>query len=118
MSTQEVAKRFYELSQTGEWNKILDELYSPEAMSLEPALAQGLKSVNGLDNIREKGKQWASAIEETHGGYTNEPQVAGNYFTCTMGVDMTMKGKGRMKMDEVALYEVQNGKIIKEQFFF
>ena len=118
MSTQEVAKRFYQLSQEGNWDKILDELYSPEAVSVEPAKAMGLKSVNGLDKIREKAKQWADMIEETHGGYTNEPQVAGNYFTCTMGIDMTMKGQGRSKMDEVALYEVQNGKIVKEQFFF
>jgi hypothetical protein len=35
-----------------------------------------------------------------------------------MGMDVTMKGMGRMKMDEVAVYEVKNGKIVKEQFFF
>jgi hypothetical protein len=56
-------------------------------------------------------------IEEVHGGYTNEPQVGGNYFACAMGIDVTMKGQPRSKMDEVALYEVRNGKIVKEQFF-
>jgi hypothetical protein len=25
---------------------------------------------------------------------------------------------GRVKMDEIAVYEVKNGKIVKEQFFF
>jgi hypothetical protein len=28
------------------------------------------------------------------------------------------KGAGRVKMDEVAVYEVRDGKIVKEQFFF
>jgi hypothetical protein len=31
---------------------------------------------------------------------------------------VTMKGSGRMKMDEIALYEVKDGKIVKEQFFY
>jgi hypothetical protein len=29
-----------------------------------------------------------------------------------------MKGMGRVKMDEIAVYEVKDGKIVKEQFFF
>jgi hypothetical protein len=35
-----------------------------------------------------------------------------------MGLDATMKGVGRTKMDEIALYEVKDGKIVKEQFFY
>lgn len=118
MTTQEVAKRFYELSLEGKWNQILDELYSPEAVSIEPAHAMGLPSVNGLENIKEKGKQWAAMIEEVHGGFCKEPQVAANFFTCVMGMDVTMKGQPRSSMEEIALYEVKNGKIVREQFFF
>jgi hypothetical protein len=33
-------------------------------------------------------------------------------------VDITVKGIGRMKMDEVMLYEVQDGQIVLEQFFY
>jgi hypothetical protein len=29
-----------------------------------------------------------------------------------------MKGQGRMMLDEIALYEVKDGKIVTEQFFF
>ena len=56
--------------------------------------------------------------EEVHGGYSNKPQVAGTHFSVVMGMDVTMKGQGRMKMDEIAVYEVKNGKIVKEQFFY
>jgi len=118
MTTQEVAKRFYALMQEGKFEQILDELFSKDAQSLEPQTALGLKSASGLDKIKEKGKLWNESIQEVHGGYTNEPQVAGNYFTCIMGIDVTMKGKNRMKIDEVALYEVRDGKIVKEQFFY
>lgn len=117
-TTQQIADRFHELAQKGEWNTIQDELYSKDCESIEPAAAMGLKSVKGMDAIRQKGKDWESTIEAMHGGYSNPPQVAGNFFTLTMGFDATMKGRGRMKMDEVALYEVKDGKIVKEQFFF
>jgi hypothetical protein len=57
-------------------------------------------------------------VEEMHGGYSSPPQVAGNHFSVAMGMDVTMKGQGRMKMDEIAVYEVKDGKITKEQFFY
>ena len=118
MTTQQVADRFNELAQKGEWDKILVELYSNDAESIEPAHSQGLKSAKGMDALRQKGKEWGETIETMHGGYSNEPQVAGNFFSLTMGFDGTFKGRGRMKMDEVCVYEVKDGKIVKEQFFF
>jgi ketosteroid isomerase-like protein len=118
MTTQEVASRFNEMAQAGQWDKIQDELYSPDAVSIEPAHAQGLQSVQGLEAIKEKGRQFQGMVEEMHGGYSREPQVAGNHFSVAMGMDVTMKGMGRMNMDEIAVYEVKEGKIVKEQFFF
>jgi hypothetical protein len=29
-----------------------------------------------------------------------------------------MKGMGRIKLDEIAVYQVKDGKIVMEQFFF
>ncbi len=33
-----------------------------------------------------------------------------------MQLDVTMKGHGRMNLDELCLYEVKEGKIVSEQF--
>lgn len=118
MTTQDVANRFNELAQSGQWDQIQNELFADNAESIEPANSPGLQSVKGMDAIREKGKRFGEMVEEMHGGWSGEPQVAGNYFSVAMGMDVTMKGQGRMKMDEIALYEVKNGKIVKEQFFY
>lgn len=118
MTTADVAKRFYELAQLGNWDRIQEELFSQDARSIEPAHAPGLKSVTGLDKIKAKARDWESTIEKAHGGYCKEPQVAGNYFTCTMGADLTMKGQGRVMLEEVAVYEVREGRIVSEQFFY
>jgi ketosteroid isomerase-like protein len=117
-TTQEIANRFNELAQTGQWNQILEEFYAEEAESIEPPNSPGLVSVKGLDAIKQKGQQFNEMVEEMHGGYSNEPIVAGNHFAVLMGMDVTMKGAGRMKMDEIAVYEVKDGKIVKEQFFY
>ena len=118
MTTQEVANRFHELAQTGQWDKIQDELFADNAVSIEPPGSPGMKSVEGIAAIKEKGKQFGEMLEEMHGGYTSAPVVGGKFFSVAMGMDCTMKGMGRQKMDEIALYEVKDGKIVKEQFFY
>lgn len=118
MTTQDVADRLYELFEEGKWEQAQDELFSQNAKSIEPPNSPGLVSVEGLDNIKKKGHQFNEMVEEMHGGYTGKPIVAGNYIAVAMGMDATMKGAGRMKMDEIAVYEVKDGKIVKEQFFF
>ena len=120
MSTQEVANRFNELGQTGQYDKIQDELYAENAVSIEPekAHSMGLNNAEGINAIREKGKRFNEMVEEMHGGYSTEPVVAGNHFCLAMGMDVTFKGTGRTKIDEIAVYEVKDGKIVKEQFFY
>ena len=118
MTTQQVADRFNELAQTGQWDQIQTELYADNAVSIEPEHAQGFQTVSGIDAIRGKGKQFGEMVEEMHGGYSNKPEVAGNHFAVAMGMDVTMKGMGRAKLDEIAVYEVKDGKVVKEQFFY
>jgi hypothetical protein len=117
MTTQEVANRFYELAEQGRFDLIQTELYDQNVKSVEPEHSQW-QTVQGLDKVLEKSRQWQEMIEEMHGGYTNKPEAAGNFFTCIMGMDVTIKGQPRIKVDEVAVYEVRDGKIVLEQFFF
>ncbi len=118
MTTQEVANRLSELFKEYRWDLAQDELFSVDAKSIEPPYAQGLQTVEGMAAIKKKGEDFNSMVEEMHGGYVGEPIVAGNHIAVTMGMDVTMKGAGRVKMDEIALYEVKDGKIVKEQFFY
>ena len=118
MTTKDVANRLYELFKENKWMEAQQELFSNDAESIEPKDSPGLQSVKGIDAIRKKGEDFNNMVEEVHGGWVSEPLVAGKYITVAMGMDCTYKGMGRQKMDEIALYEVKDGKIIKEQFFF
>ncbi|MGK2862989.1 MAG: SnoaL-like domain-containing protein [Chitinophagaceae bacterium] len=118
MTTGEVAEKFNGLAKEGNWDKIQEELFADNAESIEPPHSAGLKSVKGKSALIEKAKMFNEMVEEMHGGYSTDPVVAGNHFSVAMGMDVTMKGTGRTKMDEIVVYEVKDGKIVKEQFFY
>ena len=117
MSTQEIANRLVELCRSGDYETCYKELFDPNVWSIEPEGALGGK-VQGLEAIAEKGKRWNEMMEEFHGSSVGDPIVCGNHFACTMTMDATLKGVGREKMEEICVYEVQNGKIVREQFFY
>ena len=118
MTTQQVADRMNILFKENKWNIIQDELYAENCKSIEPEKSVGLKTVQGMAAIKEKGKQFNEMVEVMHGGFVSDLVVGGNFISCAMGMDVTMKGMGRMQMNEIAVYEVKDGKIISEQFFF
>lgn len=119
-TTKDVALRFNELAQTGQWEQVHKDLFADNVKSIEPdhALQKGMLNAEGKDELKKKGEVWNSMVEEMHGGYSTEPVIAGNHFSVAMGMDVTLKGGARMKMDEIAVYEVKDGKIVKEQFFY
>lgn len=118
MSTVDIANRLYELCKEGQYQQAQEELYADDALSIEPVHAQGIPSVTGKEAIIKKGEQFRGSIEELHGVGASQPIVAGNHFALTITVDATFKGMGKMVMDEAAVYEVKDGKVVKEQFFY
>ena len=117
MTTQHIAERLVALCRQAKWNEAQRELYAPDAVSIEPyATPAFAKETRGLDAIMEKGRKFDSMIEQTHKLEVSDPLVAGNSFACTMRLDLTMKGQGRMDMSELCVYEVKDGKVVSEQF--
>ena len=118
MTTQEVATRLYELCQQGQFDVAQTELYATTATSTESNMQGERETVTGMEALKEKGADFQSKIVEMHGGHTNEPKVYGNYIFMEMGMDVTMKEMGRMTMNELCKYEVKEGKIISEEFYY
>ncbi len=118
MKTTEIATRLVALCREAKWETAQKELFADDAMSIEPQASEGFaKETKGLSAIVEKGHKFTAMIEQLHSLTVSEPLVATNSIACTMNLDVTMKGKGRMQMSEICLYQVKDGKIISEQFF-
>lgn len=117
MNTQEVANRLVELCREGKNMDAVDELYADHIVSHEPK-GSPMEFTEGKQAVRGKSEYWYSTVEEVHSGEVSDPIVTGNFFSCTMDMDVTYKEHGRAPMNEVCVYEVKDGKIVSEQFFY
>lgn len=117
MTTSDVARKLVEFCRHGQFENALKELYSPEIVSVEPDGAP-VKEVRGLEGVIQKGQNFNSMVEAFHGMEVSDPVVADQFFSCSMKMDVTFKGAPRTTMEEICLYQVDNGKIIREEFFF
>lgn len=117
MKTDEIARRLVALCREAKWEAAQRELYAENAVSLEPHETPMFpRETRGLGAIIDKGHKFSAMIEKTHAVTVSEPLVANSSFACTMNLDVTMKGQGRMQMSELCVYEVKDGKIVLEQF--
>jgi len=118
MTIQEIATKLVELCRQGDFETCYKELYSPDVVSLE---SEGAPTpvAHGLDGIAEKGKKWNEMVEQVHSTKIGEPIIAGNHFALTWTTNLTFKGApAPIDSEEICLYEVKDGKIVKEQFFY
>ncbi len=117
MNTQQIADRLVAHCRTGDFEAAQKELFADNAVSIEqeasPAFA---KETKGLKAIFEKGKKFGEMVQEMHSVEISDPMVAGDSFACKMRMDTTMKGRGRVNMEELCVYETENGKIVSESF--
>ena len=117
MTTIEIAERLVALCRQGKFETAHKELYATDAISIEPyATPAFAKETKGLIALLEKGHKFTAMIEQVSSISVSDPLVAGSSFACAMQLDVTIKGQGRMNMNELCIYEVKDGKIISEQF--
>jgi hypothetical protein len=118
MTTQEVAARFNELAQQEKWFEIQDELFAENVRSIDPPNSPYLGRAEGKDAVRKKGEEFVKRIQAVHRAFTTKPLVTGNHFVVGREKEMTVQPHGRIQINQVMLYEVKDGKIILEQFFY
>ena len=119
MKTMEIAKKLVELCRVGKNAEAVDTLFSSDVVSVEAAMPPGMnREAKGIDAVRAKGEWWR-ANHEVHSASITGPWPHDDKFVVGFQYDVTNKPSGnRMKMDEVGLYYVRDGKIVREEFFY
>ncbi|MEJ5996508.1 nuclear transport factor 2 family protein [Pedobacter sp. Du54] len=115
MSTQEVANRLVELCREGRFHEAIDELYDKNIISKEP---NNSDTTEGFEAVKAKTEKFEASIEEIHHSIISDPLIALDHFACVMDIDATYKEHGRITMSEICVYEVRDGKIITDSFFY
>lgn len=117
MKTQEIANNLVAWCNAGEEHKCYEQLYSPDIVSIEMEGSENQVS-RGMDEIAKKGAWWQENFE-VNSLKTSAPTVADNWFSVRHEMDVTHKPSGQRSVtSELAIYQVQDGKIVREQFFY
>ncbi len=121
-SALEVGKNLVALTGQGRWLEAMDTLYSPDMVSLEAVEMQpGWQRLVGIAAVREKTVRFLQK-HDIHHCLVTGPWPHGDRFIVVFKLNLTAKngpmaGK-RLDIEEAALYTVNDGKIVKEEFFY
>jgi hypothetical protein len=121
MTTQETAALYHELASQRKFVEIQDNLYHEYVVCQEPekAASMGMQVLtDGLEAVKAKGIARRATIETVHSYICSEPIVAGEFFSVVLKQEVTFKGKPRVTLEEIGIFHVKTGKIVKEQFFY
>jgi hypothetical protein len=90
--------------------------HSPDIVSIEGV---GVAMAwHGKKSVREKSEQWA-ATHRIHGASAEGPYLGATGFAVKFALDIEdTTANTRAMMEEVGVYIVQNGKIVREEFMY
>jgi len=120
MTTQEVAQQLVHLCRQGKNQEAIQSLYHEDCKTIESMPdPQGKQEFQGMKTILERN-QWWEDNHEVHSVKLEDPLVAPTHFAVHFKYDLTSKpmGNQRMDLEEIGIYEVQDGKIVEERFFY
>ncbi len=119
MTIQHVAARLVELCRDGKFLQAIDELYDDNIVSTELMSMPNMPAeISGKVTVRGKSEWWMQN-NIVHACGASDPLVADDWFSVLLTIDSTAKAtQKRTPMKEIALYQVKNGKIVAERFFY
>jgi hypothetical protein len=117
--TAAVAHELADLCRAGRNLDAIAKFYSPNIVSIEPVGdEQNPAELHGIDAVRGKNEWWYQNYN-VNSVDVKGPFMGDHEFAMFYDFDVTGKATGdRTHMAEMALYQVQDGKIVKEQFFY
>ncbi len=113
-TVHEIANRLISLCTQQKFMEAYTELFAEDAVSIDPIYDN--VPLTGLSNLLERERQFL-VVSQVHDTKVSDPVLAGNYFTVNFAVDFTTVGQDRKLVEELAIYKVENGKIVSQQFF-
>ena len=119
-TTAAVAEELVSFCRIGKNMDAINSLYSPDIVSIESMGNETMpREQKGIDAIRAKN-QWWGENNVVHAADVQGPFVGNDdKFAVYYNYDVTFKPTGkRNNMEEMALYTVKDGKVVREQFFY
>lgn len=112
-NTLDLDRKLNDLILSGKAMDGFEELYADNVVMQEntdePFVGKALN--------RQRELEFFASVEAWHGGAVLSSAADGDTSFSEWEMDVTLKGAGRIKMNQVAIRRWQNGKIVHERFY-
>ena len=119
MTLNEIAEELVAGCKENRTKENLDRLYAKDAVSVEAMDMGNGRETKGLDGIHAKHDWWESEMEFLGGDIRGPMPDGDNRFAVIFQIKAKEKATGKVSdMEEVGIYTVADGKIVREEFFY
>lgn len=117
MTNQEVAIRLIGLLREGKFFDVYDELFHEDAHHIE-SQSEHFSDVKGVAAIKAKDTVMSEHIAGIESMEVGDAIVASKHIAIPYKLSASLKDGNAIQLDEIIVYEVNNGKIVSEQLFY
>ena len=98
---------------SGKAMEVFEELYDEDVVMQENSDPE----FRGKAFNRKREQEFFASVEAWHGGQLLASAVNGDVSFSEWTMEVTLKGAGRIKLDQVAVRRWKDGKIVHERFY-
>ena len=113
----ELASQLVSMLKEKKFVEVQEQLFAADAIAQEPEKFKE-RSVQGKENIIHKEKRFLKGVKEWIRFEVSEAIVSQHHFSIRMYTEVELINNQKVVLDEIIVYEVLDGLIVKEQFFY
>ena len=113
MSIEQADKELNDMILGGKAMDAFERFYADDVVMQENSAAP----TAGKDANRKREIEFFSSIEAWHDGACTASVVSGNTSLSEWSMDVTIKGMGRIKMEQAVVRRWKDGKVVSERFY-
>ena len=120
MDLKQIANELVAGCREGREAENLGKLYAPDAVSIEAADPMGMgREAQGVEAIQGKHDWWNGAFEVIESEVSDPYPHGDDKFAVRFSLKAKSRDSGEVfDMDEIGIYHVGGGKIVREEFFY
>lgn len=118
MTTSEIANKLVLLLREAKFEEVYDTLFDAEKVRHVEPQSEHFADITGVNAIKEKDTIMGENIQEVNSLEVGTATVSKDHIALPYKMTFTMKDGNAVALDEIIVYEVQDGKIVLEQFFY
>lgn len=118
MTTQEIANNVTALLREGKFDEVYERYFDTKNIRHIEPQSPYFPDLTGIKAIKEKDTQMQAGIDSVNEMEVGNPIVAKYHFALPYKMSVNLKEGNKLELDEIIVYEVKDGKITLEQFFY